>query len=62
MCPALFRHSRMTPVHFGYCDRKTIVDMFKYYFQREPDFYIPEQTKNSSAEIIQYALGKKSGA
>jgi hypothetical protein len=56
MCPALFRHSRMTPILFGYCDRKTICDMFLYYFKREPPFYIPEQTQNSSAEIIQYAM------
>lgn len=46
----------MTPVHFGYCDKKTIYDMFNYYFKTKPPFYIPEQTENSSAEIIQYAL------
>ena len=46
----------MTPIHFGYCDKKTIVDMFTYYFNREPSFYIPDQTQNSSAEIIQYAM------
>jgi hypothetical protein len=27
-----------------------------YYFKQEAPFRIPEQTKNSSAEIIQYAL------
>ena len=56
MCPALFRHSRMTPILFGYCDRNTINDMFLHYFKKEPPFYVPEQTQNSSAEIIQYAL------
>lgn len=56
MCPALFRHSRMTPIHFGYLDRKTLTDIFEYYFKRKPTFYVPEQTQNSSAEIIQYAM------
>ena len=56
MCPALFRHSRMTPIHFGYCEKKTIYDIYAHYFKKEPTFYVPEQTLNSSAEIIQYAI------
>jgi hypothetical protein len=56
MCPELFRESRMTPIHFGFCDRKTIIDIFMHFFKRKPTFIVPELTQNSSAQIVELAL------
>lgn len=59
MCPALFRPGRLTPIHFGYASQVTIIEICQHYFQRAPDFYVPEQTHIPTSKVIEVVMNAK---
>lgn len=56
LCPALFRPGRLTPIYFGEPTRETIIQMCQYYFDREPDFDIPDELRYPTSKIINICL------
>lgn len=56
LCPALFRPGRLTPIYFGEPTRDTIVQICQYYFDRKPDFDIPDELHCPTSKIINICL------
>lgn len=55
MCPALFRHGRLTPVYFGYADAPTIQEISQFFFQETvaiSDKYLPTLSTAHLLEVV----------
>lgn len=52
ICPALFRHGRLTPVHFDYPSIQTVQEISQHFYNQELDFDIPKSHTISTAQII----------
>jgi len=55
MCPALFRHGRLTPIHFDYANSDTIKEITKYFFDMEIDIsddYVPHFSTSQLLELV----------
>jgi len=65
MCPALFRHGRLTPVFFGYACAQTIQEISEFYFKNRieiPDNYEPKISTSQILEIVtESKLDKEKG-
>ena len=59
ICPELFRNGRMTPVYFGYLDKKYIQKMSKYYFGRELDIKLKDKPNIPTSTIVELAMEMK---
>lgn len=58
LCPALFRHGRLTPVYFGYALPQTIQDISNYFFNRSVKLLsIPHNI--STAQIMELIIESK---
>lgn len=56
LCPELFRPGRMTPIYFGYIDKKTLQEISLYFFKQKLPFRIPQEITIPTSEIIELAL------
>lgn len=56
LCPELFRSGRMTPVYFGYIDKKTLQEISMHFFKKKLGGYLPNEIKIPTSEIIEIAL------
>lgn len=58
LCPALFRHGRLTPVYFGYAQIETIQEISKYFFNRAVEL-INIPLNISTAQIMELVIESK---
>lgn len=58
LCPALFRHGRLTPVYFGNAQTQTVQDISKYFFNR-PIELITLPLNISTAQIMELVIESK---
>lgn len=56
LCPELFRPGRLTPVYFGYIDKQTLQEISLYFFKKKLTYYLPNEIKIPTSEIIELAL------
>lgn len=59
MCPALFRHGRLSPIYFGYAEAKIIQQMSEYYFNEKLDIPINYEPHLATSQILEIIVEAK---
>lgn len=55
ICPALFRPGRLTPVYFGYLNKKSFCSLYKHFYEEDFIGELPEEIKIPPSELIELA-------
>ena len=59
LSPALTRPGRLTPIEFGYPNKKIIQEISNHFYNRDLDIELPEELKKPQSQIIEIVTKSK---